>query len=108
MAFAVICVRQSSAQSVDTEPRAVVELGGAAARSFTEARSSFGPTVAVEVTPIENWLELEAGVHHSSADIQRNGVWTFCSRNLGLSPTGKSLCLELVPSGFTPAHTGSK
>jgi hypothetical protein len=24
--------------------------------------SSFGPTVAVEVTPIENWLELEAGV----------------------------------------------
>ncbi len=24
--------------------------------------SSFGPTVAAEVTPIENWLELEAGV----------------------------------------------
>jgi hypothetical protein len=30
--------------------------------SITEGGSSFGPTIAVEVTPIENWLELEAGV----------------------------------------------
>lgn len=41
---------------------AVVEVRGAAERSLTEGNSSFGPTVAVEVTPIENWLELEAGV----------------------------------------------
>jgi hypothetical protein len=46
----------------DKEPVAVIELGGAGSRSLTEAESSFGPTVAVEVTPIENWLELEAGV----------------------------------------------
>ena len=97
MAFAVICVRQSSAQSVDTEPRAVVELGGAAARSFTEARSSFGPTVAVEVTPIENWLELEAGVtplfsRHStewSMDFLFKKPWTLSDRKefmLGVGP----------------------
>lgn len=37
-------------------------LGGAAARSLTGEGSSFGADVAVEVTPIENWLEIEAGV----------------------------------------------
>lgn len=85
MAFALICVRQSSAQSLDTEPRAVIELGGAASRSFTEGQSSFGPTVAVEVTPIENWLELEAGVtplfrRHStewSTDFLFKKPWTL-------------------------------
>jgi hypothetical protein len=50
------------AQSVDKEPAAVVELGAAAAWSFKGGGSSFGPNVAVEVTPIEKWLELEGGV----------------------------------------------
>ncbi|MGA8429968.1 MAG: hypothetical protein WB729_09115 [Candidatus Sulfotelmatobacter sp.] len=50
------------AQSADKEPVAVLEFGGAADWSVNEGGSSFGPTVAVEVTPIENWLELEAGV----------------------------------------------
>jgi hypothetical protein len=49
------------AQSVDEEPAAVVELGGAASWNLKDAGSSFGPDFAVEVTPIENWLELEAG-----------------------------------------------
>ena len=39
-----------------------MELGGAANWNVKDGGSSFGPTVAVEVTPIENWLELEAGV----------------------------------------------
>jgi hypothetical protein len=50
------------AQTDDKEPAAVIELGAAANRSLTEGQSTFGPTVAVEVTPIEDWLELEAGV----------------------------------------------
>jgi hypothetical protein len=50
------------AQLTEKEPAAVLEIGAAASRSITESQSSFGPTVAVEVTPIENWLELEAGV----------------------------------------------
>lgn len=44
------------------EPVAVVELGGALSSNLKGRQSSFGPDVAVEVTPIENWLELEAGV----------------------------------------------
>ena len=56
------------------EPAAVIELGAAADRSLTEARSSFGATAAVEVTPIENWLELEAGV--TPLFRQRSTEWT--------------------------------
>jgi hypothetical protein len=52
------------AQSGDKEPKefAVVELGAAAGRNVTSGGSNVAPTVAVEVTPIEKWLELEAGV----------------------------------------------
>jgi len=49
-------------QPVEKESAAVLELGGAGAWSLKNAASGFGPTVAVEVTPIEHWLELEAGV----------------------------------------------
>jgi len=52
----------AAAQAVDKDPAAVVELGGAAGWSLKDGGSSFGPNVAVEVTPVENWLELEAGV----------------------------------------------
>jgi hypothetical protein len=58
----LLCAGNAYAQSADQEPAAVVELGGAASRSITEGGSSLGPAAAVEVTPIENWLELEAGV----------------------------------------------
>jgi hypothetical protein len=62
IAFAFICSGRSFPQSVENEGKAILELGAAADRSLTEGQSAFGPTVAVEVTPIENWLELEAGV----------------------------------------------
>jgi hypothetical protein len=52
------------AQSAESEkePVAIIEVGGAASRSLKNAISSFGPSVAIEFTPIEHWLELEAGV----------------------------------------------
>jgi hypothetical protein len=52
----------AAAQSLDKEPLAIVELGGAGQWNVKGGGSSFGPSAAVEVTPIENWLELEAGV----------------------------------------------
>lgn len=55
-----LCSSIANAQSDEKEPIAVVELGAAGSRSLNDGSS--GPTVAVEVTPIENWLELEAGV----------------------------------------------
>lgn len=41
-------------------------------RSITDSANSFGPSIAVEVTPIKNWLELEFGTtalfrRHSTA-----------------------------------------
>ena len=57
-----LCSGNAFAQSVDKEPAAVVELGGAAGRSLKDGGSTFGPTIAVEITPIENGLELEGGV----------------------------------------------
>ncbi len=58
----LLCLGSALAQSADKEPAAILELGGAAGWSITEGGSSFGPTVAVEFTPVEHWLELEAGV----------------------------------------------
>jgi hypothetical protein len=57
----LLCSGNGFAQSVEKEPVAVVELGGAAGWSVKNGGSNFGLDVAVEVTPIENWLELEAG-----------------------------------------------
>ena len=52
------------AQSDDEqqEPAAVIEIGGVPSWSLTDPGSSFGPTVAVEITPVKNWLEFEMGV----------------------------------------------
>jgi hypothetical protein len=97
IAVALVCSGQCFAQSSEKEPAAVVELGGAASRSITEGQSSFGPTAAVEVTPIENRLELEAGVtplfrRHStewSADLLFKKPWTLSEKRefmLGIGP----------------------
>ena len=81
-----LCSGTAFAQSVDKEPRAIVELGGAAGWSLNNGGASFGADAAVEVTPIENWLELEAGVtplfrrHHSTewdTDLLFKKPWTL-------------------------------
>ena len=60
--LAFLCSGNALAQSVDKEPAAVLELGGAPGWNLKNGGWSVGPNLAVEVTPIENWLELEAGV----------------------------------------------
>jgi len=77
--FVILFLSSSNAfaQSVDKDKKeeeliAVAEVGGAASRSIQEGSSSFGPTLAVEIEPIEGWLEIEAGVtplfSHSSTE----------------------------------------
>ena len=51
--------------SSKNEAFAVAELGGSAGWNIRGGGLNLGPTVAVEVTPIENWLELELGVTQS-------------------------------------------
>ncbi len=91
MASLLLWPANALAQSVDKEPAAVLEIGAVPERSLTGGGWSFGPTVAVEVTPIENWLELEAGVtplfaRHSTewdTDLLFKKPWTL-SRQSGV------------------------
>jgi hypothetical protein len=46
----------------DKDPVAILELGAATSWNFSGGAATFAPNLAVEITPIENWLELEAGV----------------------------------------------
>jgi hypothetical protein len=46
----------------DKDPIAIVELGAATSWNVRGGAATFAPNLAAEVTPIENWLELEAGV----------------------------------------------
>ena len=58
-----LCAGNAAAQSVEADKEiAVMEVGTAASQSLKSGGSTFGPNFAVEVTPIEHWLELEAGV----------------------------------------------
>jgi hypothetical protein len=84
------------AQSTDAEPAAVLELGAAASWSLHDDGSSFGPDIAVEVTPIENWLELEASTsplftRHSTewdTDLLFKKPWTLSKRVEFMSGVG--------------------
>jgi len=49
-------------QAEGKETAAVLEVGAAAEQSINGGGAKVGPAFAVEVTPIEHWLELEAGV----------------------------------------------
>jgi hypothetical protein len=76
------------AQSTNKEPAAIVELGGAASWNVKDGGSSFGPDFAVEFTPIENWLEVEAGTtplfrRHSTewdTDLLFKKPWTLSNK----------------------------
>ena len=46
----------------DKDPKAILEVGAATSWNFSGGAATFAPDFAAEVTPIENWLELEAGV----------------------------------------------
>lgn len=54
------CRGFAQTQTADKEPIAIVELGGANSWNIGGG-SSAGGDIAVEFTPIENWLEIEAG-----------------------------------------------
>jgi len=93
---AFLCAGNLLAQPAEKEPAAVLELGGAASWNLNGGWS-FGPTAAVEVTPIENWLELEAGVtpifsRHSTewdTDLLFKKPWTLSKKAefmFGLGP----------------------
>ncbi len=59
--LALLAAVPALAQSPDKDPAAILEFGAAASVNPKNGTSSYGPSFAFEVTPIENWLEIEAG-----------------------------------------------
>jgi hypothetical protein len=83
--------------SPDKDPAAILEIGAATSWDVRGGAASFAPNFAVETTPIENWLELEAGVspfftHHSTewdTDLLFKKPWTLSRKAefmLGVGP----------------------
>ena len=52
---------QAEAADKEKEPSAILEIGGASEWSLQNGAASLGPSIAVEIEPIKEWLELEAG-----------------------------------------------
>lgn len=46
----------------EKDPAAILEIGASTSWNVTGGAATFAPNFAVETTPIENWLEIEAGV----------------------------------------------
>lgn len=77
------------AQSAEEkEPAAIVELGAATSWNVKGGAAEFAPDFAVEVTPIENWLELELGttpfITRSKTEVDTDLLfkkpWTFSKK----------------------------
>ena len=62
MLVALLLLFAGKVDAEEKEPSAIVEIGGAGDWGLKDGGSSFGPMVAVEFSPIEHWLEIEAGV----------------------------------------------
>jgi hypothetical protein len=55
--------RHPTGASADTDDTvAILEVGASTNWNFSGGAATFAPNLAAECTPIENWLELEAGV----------------------------------------------
>ncbi len=60
--MAALLFFSGTARAEEKESEVVVELGGAGEWGLQHGGSSSGPSVAVEFTIIEHWLEIETGV----------------------------------------------
>ena len=69
----------------DKDPIVILELGAATSWNVNGGAATFAPNLAAETTPIENWLEIEAGVspfytHNSTewdTDLLFKKPWTL-------------------------------
>src|SRR5579875_1304874 len=82
---------------VNDDPRVILELGAATSWNTTGGAATFAPNLAAETTPIEHWLELEAGVSpfitknskEWDTDLLFKKPWTISERAefmLGIGP----------------------
>jgi hypothetical protein len=89
--------RNVQAANGDEDPKAIFEFGAAASWDLSGGAATFAPNLAAEITPVEHWLELEAGVspfytHNSQewdTDLLFKKPWTISRKAefmLGIGP----------------------
>ena len=91
----------SEAAKNTDDPIAILEVGAATNWNFTGSAATFAPNLAEECTPIEHWLELEAGVSPFYTRNSRNGISIFSSISHGPSPARLSSCSAWGLNGLT-------
>jgi hypothetical protein len=67
------------ASKATEDPIVILELGAATSWNVNGGAATFAPNLAAEITPIENWLELEAGV--SRFHIHNSTEWVHFKEN---------------------------
>ena len=83
--------------TTDDDPRVILEVGAASSWTTSGGAATFAPSLAAETTPIENWLELEAGLtpvytrnsHEWDADFLFKKPWTLTPKTefmIGVGP----------------------
>jgi hypothetical protein len=93
--------------------RAVIEVGLAGERGVTGSSSSAGGTVAIEFTPIENWLELESGItalrgagHNEFAvDLLFKKPWRLSATSEFMAGVGPEISYHSGPGAGTSVAT---
>jgi hypothetical protein len=81
----------------DQNNKAILEMGAASSWNVSGGAATFAPNLAVEIEPIENWLELELGVSpyytHTAKEIDTDlllkNPWTLSRKAefmLGIGP----------------------
>jgi len=57
-----LSLHAQNADEADDDPKIILEVGASSSWNTTGGATSFSTNLAAETTPIEHWLELEAGV----------------------------------------------
>jgi|SRR5580693_1977979 hypothetical protein len=88
----------ATARAEEKEPTAIIELGGTGEWGLPGA-SSFGPSAAVEFTPIKEWLEIEAGIAPMFSGGRTEWDTDLLFKNRSHCPTSLNLWLVLDRPG---------
>jgi hypothetical protein len=97
----------------DDDHRAVIEIGAAGERGVRGSSSSGGGTLAVEFTPVENWLELETGLtglrssgrNEFAADLLFKKPWRLSATSEFMAGIGPELSHRSGAGGSTSLAT---
>jgi hypothetical protein len=89
LVVAAFCISPAYAEEPGEEDRVfTLELGGAGEQDLSGGGFNFGPNIAGEITPIENWLELELGFSALPTSGHTELSWDFLFKKpFTLSPT---------------------